>query len=114
MASEQNGSLGIWKFRAPALCDYTIVTIVGTKLQRRRRLEGDVTAMTNDLGSLRANLDEESELRLDLERKLSNEVATSAQYKGKYEMECRAHFEDVEEIKYVKYANVFPGFHYEL
>ena len=68
-------------------------------LQRRRRLENEISTLSNELSSLRSSYDEECELRIDLERKLSGETAQTQQYKSKYELECRARCEEVEEVK---------------
>lgn len=67
--------------------------------KRRRKLESDWNILSQELTSLRISYDEECDLRTDLERKLTNEAANAASYKSKWELECRARAEEVEEIK---------------
>merc|ERR1711887_233768 len=52
-----------------------------------------------ELQLLRCSFDEECELRIDIERKLSNESASAASYKAKWETEARNRADEVEEIK---------------
>ncbi|XP_042236029.1 paramyosin, long form-like isoform X2 [Homarus americanus] len=66
---------------------------------RRRKLESEIHSLNNELNALKRSYEEECELRIDIERKLSSESALTLQYKSKYEMECRIHLEEVEEIK---------------
>jgi len=67
--------------------------------RRRRKLESDYAAVVQELATLRASYDEETELRIDIERKYSNECAQSASFKLKWETECRNRADEVEEIK---------------
>merc|ERR1711970_68223 len=67
--------------------------------RRRRKLESDYAAVTQELATLRCSFDEECELRIDIERKLSNESASAASYKAKWETEARNRADEVEEIK---------------
>ncbi|XP_018019085.1 paramyosin, long form isoform X2 [Hyalella azteca] len=67
--------------------------------RRRRKLEADIAAITQELATLRSSYDEECELRLDIERKYSNECANANSYKSKWEIEVRGRQEEVEEIK---------------
>merc|ERR1711970_194099 len=67
--------------------------------RRRRKLEADYQAVMQELQLLRCSFDEECELRIDIERKLSNESASAASYKAKWETEARNRADEVEEIK---------------
>jgi len=67
--------------------------------RRRRKLEADYQSVMQELTTLRCSFDEECELRIDIERKFSNECATSASYKSKWETEARNRSDEVEEIK---------------
>jgi len=67
--------------------------------RRRRKLEGDYNAVMQELASLRCTYDEECELRIDIERKLSNESAQALSYKAKWETEVRNRADEVEELK---------------
>merc|ERR1711970_707134 len=67
--------------------------------RRRRKLESDYAAVTQELATLRCSFDEECELRIDIERKYSNESASAASYKAKWETEARNRADEVEEIK---------------
>jgi len=67
--------------------------------RRRRKLESDYAAVVQELATLRASYDEEVELRIDIERKYSNECAQSGSFKLKWETECRNRADEVEEIK---------------
>lgn len=67
--------------------------------RRRSTLETTVHALEMEVESYKTQLDEESEVRIDLERqfvKVSGECAT---YKTKYETECLAHADEVEELR---------------
>ena len=55
--------------------------------------------MIQELANLRSGYDEECELRIDIERKYSNECANATQYKSKWETEVRNRSDEVEEIK---------------
>lgn len=67
--------------------------------RRRQKLEADYQCVIQELTSLRCSFDEECELRIDIERKFSNECATAASYKSKWETEARNRSDEVEEIK---------------
>lgn len=67
--------------------------------RRRHKLESEIVAISQELASLRSSYDEEVELRIDIERKYSNECATANSYKSKWEIEVRGRQEEVEEIK---------------
>lgn len=67
--------------------------------RRRRKLEADVIMMSQELATLRSGYDEECELRIDIERKYSNECASAASYKVKWETEVRNRVDEIEEIK---------------
>merc|ERR1711970_1681047 len=67
--------------------------------RRRRKLESDYAAVVQELATLRASYDEEVELRIDIERKYSNECAQSGSFKLKWETECRNRADEVDEMK---------------
>jgi len=67
--------------------------------RRRYKLESDYQAVVAELAALRSSYDEECELRIDIERKFSNECAASASYKSKWETEARNRADEVEEMK---------------
>merc|ERR1719427_1041568 len=67
--------------------------------RRRYKLESDYQAIVAELAALRSSYDEECELRIDIERKFSNECAASASYKSKWETEARNRADEVEEMK---------------
>jgi len=67
--------------------------------RRRRKLESDYNAVVQELATLRCSFDEECELRIDIERKLSNESANAASFKAKWETEVRNRADEVEDIK---------------
>lgn len=54
-----------------------------------------------ELESYKTHLDEESELRIDIERQLVKVNGECATYRTKYETECLAHADEVEELRYV-------------
>ena len=51
--------------------------------------------------SLKVQLEEESEARLELERQLTKANADAAAWKSKYEAELQAHVDEVEELRYI-------------
>ncbi len=53
-----------------------------------------------ELESLKVQLDEESEARLELERQLTKANGDAAAWKSKYEAELQAHADEVEELRY--------------
>lgn len=53
-----------------------------------------------ELESVRMQLEEETEARLDLERQYSKANTECLTWKSKYEMECNARIEEVEEMRY--------------
>lgn len=55
--------------------------------------------MEIELESVRVQLEEEAEARLDLERQLSKANGEVATYRSKYETEAAARIEEVEEIR---------------
>lgn len=67
--------------------------------KRRRKLENDWNILQQELSVLRASYDEECDLRTEIERRLSNESANAASYKSKWEQECRARAEEIDELK---------------
>ena len=69
-------------------------------MQRRRKLESEYQAIIQELANLRSSYDEECELRIDIERKYSNECASATQYKSKWEIEVRSRADEVDEIKW--------------
>lgn len=52
-----------------------------------------------ELESVRVQLEEEAEARLDLERQLSKANQDSLTWKSKYESECSARTEEIEELR---------------
>lgn len=67
--------------------------------RRRMTLESSLHQVETELESLRVQLEEESEARLDLERQLIKASGDATQWKCKYEGECAARSEEVEEIR---------------
>lgn len=68
-------------------------------LQRRSSLESSLHSVEVELESVRVQLEEEAEARLDLERQLSKANQDAMTWKSKYEHECSARTEEVEEIR---------------
>ena len=52
-----------------------------------------------ELESVRVQLEEEAEARLDLERQLSKANQDCLSWKSKYDHQCTAHTEEVEELR---------------
>ncbi|XP_035228126.1 paramyosin-like isoform X1 [Stegodyphus dumicola] len=67
--------------------------------RRRSLLESTVHTLEMDVESYKTQLDEESEARIDLERQLVKANGECATYKTKYETECLAHADEVEELR---------------
>ncbi|GIX77011.1 paramyosin [Caerostris extrusa] len=65
----------------------------------RSALEQTVHTLEMEVESLRVQLDEESEMKIDLERQLIKANGECATYKTKYETECLAHADEVEELR---------------
>lgn len=55
--------------------------------------------MEVELESVRVQLEEEAEARLDLERQLVKANGDAQSWKSKYETEVNAHIEEVEELR---------------
>ena len=62
-----------------------------------------------EVESLKTQLDEESEARLDLERQLSKANGDAATWKSKYEAECQAHADEVDELRYNEFSFLFSS-----
>lgn len=58
-----------------------------------------------ELESVRVQLEEESEARLDLERQLSKANQDCLSWKSKYDHACTSHTEEIEELRYF---HIFP------
>jgi len=67
--------------------------------RRRQSLEIQIHTLEVDLESVRVQLEEESEARIDLERQLSKANSDALMWKSKYEAECLAHADEVEELR---------------
>jgi len=67
--------------------------------RRRSSLETSLHSLEVELESVRVQLEEEAEARLDLERQLSKANQDSMTWKSKYEHECTARTEEVEEMR---------------
>ena len=67
--------------------------------RRRSLLEAQLHQVEIELESVRVQLEEESEARLDLERQLVKSQGDVQIWKSKYESECAAHAEEVEELR---------------
>uniref|UniRef100_A0A023ERK1 Putative paramyosin long form n=1 Tax=Aedes albopictus TaxID=7160 RepID=A0A023ERK1_AEDAL len=67
--------------------------------RRRSILESTLHQVETELESVRLQLEEESEARLDLERQLVKANGDAGAFKSKYEAECMARHEEVEEIR---------------
>ncbi len=67
--------------------------------QRRSTLEGNLHSVEIELESVRVQLEEEAEARLDLERQLSKANQDAMTWKSKYDHECAARTEEVEELR---------------
>lgn len=70
-------------------------------MQRRSSLEASLHQVEVELESVRVQLEEEAEARLDLERQLVKANGDAATWKSKYDSEAAARQEEVEEIRYV-------------
>lgn len=62
-------------------------------------METQLHTLEVDLESVRVQLEEESEARIDLERQLSKANGDALLWKSKYEAECLAHADEVEELR---------------
>lgn len=67
--------------------------------RRRALLEANLHQVEVELESVRVQLEEESEARLDLERQLVKSQGEVLLFKSKYEAECVARAEEVEELR---------------
>ncbi|GJQ76864.1 putative motor protein [Trypoxylus dichotomus] len=67
--------------------------------RRRALLEANLHQVEVELESVRVQLEEESEARLDLERQLVKSQGEVLLFKSKYEAECAARAEEVEELR---------------
>lgn len=67
--------------------------------RRRSLLEAQLHQVEIELESVRVQLEEESEARLDLERQLVKSQGDVQIFKSKYETECIARVEEVEELR---------------
>lgn len=63
-------------------------------------MENHAHTLEVELESLKVQLDEESEARLELERQLTKANGDAASWKSKYEAELQAHADEVEELRY--------------
>ena len=63
-------------------------------------MESTLHSIEVELESVRVQLEEEAEARLDLERQLSKANQDVLSWKSKYEHECSARTEEVEELRY--------------
>lgn len=68
-------------------------------LQRRSLLEANLHSVEVELESVRVQLEEESEARLDLERQLIKANGESQAWKSKYDSEASARAEEIEELR---------------
>ena len=62
-------------------------------------MESSLHTVEMELESVRVQLEEESEARLDLERQLQRVNADCLTWKSKYEGEAQARVEEVEELR---------------
>ena len=67
--------------------------------QRRSSLESTLHSIEVELESVRVQLEEECEARLDLERQVSKANSDALNWKSKFESESAAHSEEVEEMR---------------
>ncbi|CAL1296431.1 unnamed protein product [Larinioides sclopetarius] len=67
--------------------------------RRRSALEQTVHTLEMEVESYKVQLDEETEMKIDLERQLVKVNGECATYKTKYETECLAHADEVEELR---------------
>ncbi|KAK5642657.1 hypothetical protein RI129_008824 [Pyrocoelia pectoralis] len=67
--------------------------------RKRSLLEAQLHQVEVELESVRVQLEEESEARLDLERQLVKSQGDVQIWKSKYDTECLAHAEEVEELR---------------
>jgi len=67
--------------------------------RRRSTLESNLHSVEIELESVRVQLEEEAEARLDLERQLSKANQDCLSWKSKYDHQCTAHTEEVEELR---------------
>ena len=68
-------------------------------------MENHAHTLEVELESLKVQLEEESEARLELERQLAKANGDAASWKSKYEAELQAHADEVDEIRYVLIQN---------
>lgn len=62
-------------------------------------MEASLHQVEVELESVRVQLEEEAEARLDLERQLVRANGEAATYKSKYETEAAARAEEIEELR---------------
>lgn len=70
-------------------------------LQKRSSLEAHCHTIEIELESLKVQLEEESEARLDIERQLAKANGDAASWKSKFEAEVQAHADECEELRLV-------------
>ena len=70
-------------------------------MQRRSLLEASLHQVEVELESVRVQLEEESEARLELERQLVKANGDAQSWRSKYETEAAARAEEVEELRCV-------------
>jgi chromosome segregation ATPase len=68
-------------------------------LQRRSTLENTMHTLEVELESVRVQLEEETEARLDLERQLAKVSGDAQAWKSKYDAESAARQEEIEELR---------------
>ena len=79
-------------------CSHTI-TFFSDRLQKRQSLESHAHTLEVSIESLKVQLEEENETRIDLERQLSKANGEAAGWRSKYEVEVQSHHEEVEELR---------------
>lgn len=67
--------------------------------QKRQSLESHAHSLEVSIESLKVQLEEENETRIDLERQLSKANGEAAGWRSKYEVEVQSHHEEVEELR---------------
>lgn len=77
--------------------------MVSFLVQRRSMAENSLHTLEIELESIRVQLEEESEARLDLERQLAKANSDAMAWKSKYDAEAAARQEEVEELRYTTY-----------
>lgn len=87
-------------FLPAPMCNPSIEMLVYV-VQARQKLSSEVRNLTSDLDALREQLEEEQDVKADLQRQLSKANTEAQQWRAKFEGEGAARAEELEESRSV-------------